>query len=128
MFLATAKDEVIKILDMLDKYVIGSNHELKGCSVDAVVRIVKRTLATNVISDGWASVLERLWQRLLGHLTDRNHENGRLKAAAGIGNFGKLPLGDLHQRFREDVQRALAEEKSPMVLQALGPVARLLDG
>ncbi|KAI5783555.1 proteasome stabiliser-domain-containing protein [Geopyxis carbonaria] len=119
--------EYKKILKMLAAHNVGGNLNLKACSIESLSLILDRLISSKVCpkSPEWVELFLQTWARILEHLRDRNYEAGRIKAAKIIGVFAKLVDfdTDLKAKVRKDLEKAIADEKSPMVLNVLRPAA-----
>lgn len=89
--------------------------------VEGITTVLRRLSTTTLGEKDWNEILGKAWPQVNQCLTDRSNENVRIKAAEATVQMLKLQgHGSLWNDIRLGLQQALADERSPMVRQALG--------
>lgn len=100
---------------------VGAKYDLKIRGVEGITTVLRRLSTTTLGEKDWNDILGKAWLQVNQCLTDRGNENVRIKAAEATVQMLKLQgHGSLWNDIRLGLQQALADERSPMVRQALG--------
>ncbi|CUS10715.1 unnamed protein product [Tuber aestivum] len=115
------RTDALKVLEFVQDKLAGANYDLKIRGVEGIATVLCRLSTTTLGEKDWNDILGKAWSQVNQCLTDRSNENVRIKAAEATMQMLKLQgHGSLWGNVRADLQQVLADERSPMVRQALG--------